>query len=340
MTDKIPYQLLDVDSEDDELTIRLAYRDKIFLYNKKSIAKKEFILINRAYETLSDYDKRKHYNNTKQWTKDLMPKDYTLQQLAVEDLQLLKIKLQDATIREVNAQDPITGHTPLYCAARIGHLEACKFLVENGAEPDLCQRTKSTALHAASFFGHPNVVKYLLQSGASYNVKNNFNNIPKNETDSQQIVNLFTELEEDPFVQAFAGNLDYFKNDYVKLERHIDEQNHLRQTLLNCASKKGYLELEQWLVDNDANLDIVDKHLNSPLHVAASNGHRKVVEYLLNKGANPNLYNKWAATAEDEATNHPDIIQLFKEMKEKNSFEMAGRGKHDMVSILFSEKVY
>ncbi|CAF4840858.1 unnamed protein product, partial [Rotaria magnacalcarata] len=76
----------------------------------------------------------------------------------------------------LNAQDPSTGHTTLYCAARAGNIEAVLFLIEQGAEPDLSQREKRTALHAAAYYGHADVVRCLLENGANYRVKDQNNN--------------------------------------------------------------------------------------------------------------------------------------------------------------------
>ncbi|CAF1172406.1 unnamed protein product [Didymodactylos carnosus] len=341
MGDKSPYEVLGVDpkAKDLDLKLKLAYRDKIHLYLQNSISKINFKLLNRAYECLADHDARQLYNETKQWTNNISLKGYTIQQMAVEELEMLKVKLDGATIGKINSQHPVTGHTSLYCAARAGQLEAVKWLVETGSEPDLSQRTKSTALHVASFYGHKDVVRWLLQSGANYNVRNTYNNIPKSEAYDDEIVKVFTELEKDWFVQASAGNLDYFRKTYPQLNRHIDEQNYLRRTLLNCVSRKGYIELVKLFVEQyNANLDIVDSHLNSPLHVAASNGHEDVVKYLLDCGANPTLRNKWATTAEDEAINFPNVVQLFKLMKQRDASKMAENGTLTWFAYYFQKQ--
>jgi curved DNA-binding protein CbpA len=182
-TDKTPYEILDVPVTINYVELRRVYRTKIHEHLQKKISAVNFRRICRAYETLSDFDKRTHYDSHKEWISDLPLSRYTPQQLAAEPdlIRDLKQRLSSATLTKINAQDPVTGHTTLYCAARAGNVEAVKFLTEHGAEPDLSQRTKSTALHVAAFYGHANVVRCLLESGADYRIVNSSNNTPEKE---------------------------------------------------------------------------------------------------------------------------------------------------------------
>ncbi|CAF4400340.1 unnamed protein product, partial [Rotaria magnacalcarata] len=90
----------------------------------------------RAYETLSDSTKRKLYDTRQEWVFELRIDKYIAQQLASESALIddLTERLRNATLAELNAQDPSTGHTTLYCAARAGNIEAVLFLIEQGAE--------------------------------------------------------------------------------------------------------------------------------------------------------------------------------------------------------------
>ncbi|CAF3254853.1 unnamed protein product, partial [Rotaria sp. Silwood2] len=245
------------------------------------------------------------------------------------------------TLRTINAQDPQTGHTALYCAARACNLEAVYYLIEQGAEPDLAQRTGSTALHVSAFYGHPEMVRCLLECGADYRKKNSINSTAESESYDGDVIQTFNDLKKIPFVQAAADQLDWFKNNISNIKQHVDEQYHLqRQTLLHCASKKGYIDLVRWLVEErSANLDIVDINLNSALHLAAYGGHKSVVEYLINRGANPLLLNKWCMTAEQEGFIHGKPIRnLFQLIREQNMFEMAAKGIDWWFEYYFGDK--
>ncbi|CAF5100554.1 unnamed protein product, partial [Rotaria sp. Silwood1] len=187
-----PYDILGATQTDNDYRLRLAYYKRIHQYKQdrlqtpenRKITPEYFSLICRAYETLSDRDKRKKYDEDGEWIKHLPLENYTLQQLAAEPelANELKTRLKNATLREINAQDPQTGQTALYCAARICNVEAVDYLTEHGAESDLAQRTGSTALHVAAFYAHPEIVRCLLENGADYRKKNAGNNTAEDES--------------------------------------------------------------------------------------------------------------------------------------------------------------
>mmetsp|Transcript_14000 Transcript_14000/g.42272 ORF Transcript_14000/g.42272 Transcript_14000/m.42272 type:complete len:181 (+) Transcript_14000:154-696(+) len=60
-----------------------------------------------------------------------------------------------------------SGFTPLHYAARAGHLDCAKLLLQNGC--DINKQTRAggaTALHRAAYMGHLDVTHLLLSSGA------------------------------------------------------------------------------------------------------------------------------------------------------------------------------
>ncbi|KAJ8966238.1 hypothetical protein NQ314_003653 [Rhamnusium bicolor] len=60
------------------------------------------------------------------------------------------------------------GYTALHYAARNGHLDVCKFLIEKGADIDSVTRVgKATALCRASSAGKKDVVEYLINQKAN-----------------------------------------------------------------------------------------------------------------------------------------------------------------------------
>ncbi|CAF3923853.1 unnamed protein product [Rotaria sp. Silwood1] len=346
-----PYDILGAKQTDNDYQLRLAYCARIHEYKKDRLQNprsgkytpEKFRLVCRAYETLSDHDKHKKYDQNGEWINNISLDKYTLQQLAAEPelVGKLKTRLQNATLRDINAQDPQTGHTALYCAARACNVEAVYYLTEQGAEPDLAQRTGSTALHVSAFYGHPEIVRCLLESGADYRKKNRGDKTAEDESYNADIKQMFTDLKNTPFIRAAADQLDWFKHNINNITQHIDEQYYVqRQTLLHCASKKGYIDLVRWLVnERKANLDIVDINLNSALHLAAYGGHKSVVEFLLNQGSNPLLLNKWCMTAEQEGMIHGSTIRdLFQSMRKRDMFEMAAKGIDWWFEYYFGDK--
>ncbi|CAF3392810.1 unnamed protein product [Rotaria socialis] len=349
-TNRTPYQVLCIHETDVDKNLTNIFRQKILEFKQdqlqpagqQTISIETFRLVCRAYETLSNPDKRKRYEQTKKWEFHIPVEHYTLQQIVAEPnlFSLLENRCQNATLREINSQHPETGQTPLYCAARAGNVKAVRYLTECGADPDLKQRSKSTALHVASFYGHPDVVLCLLESGANYCQRNAYGNLAEDEALNSAVRNSFTELKKDPYVQAAADQLDWFKINAENLP-HPDYQYHtLSQTLLHCASKKGHKDLVKWLVaKKKCNLDVVDINLNSALHLAAHAKSRSIIKYLLDNGANPSLTNRWGMTAEQEGSIQGESVKrIFESIRNEDMFKMAAEGVDWWFQYHFGDK--
>jgi hypothetical protein len=67
---------------------------------------------------------------------------------------------------DVNAQDTLSGVTPLSWAALHGHVEVARLLIEHDADLDVRNRDGARPLHAAAFLGHAAAVELLIESGA------------------------------------------------------------------------------------------------------------------------------------------------------------------------------
>ena len=337
---KTPYEILGVARNSTNHQLLVVYRTKIHEHLQNKISPLNFRLICRAHETLSDYTKRKQYDSLKKWIFEIPIDRYTPQQLAAEPhlIHHLKKLLENANLTEINAEDPITGYTILYCAARAGNIEAVKFLTERGSEPDLSQRTTSTALHVASFYGHANVVRYLLENGADYRIVNPSDRTAEEEAYGDDVKRVFAELKRSLYVRAAADELDWFRENGVI--QHIDTEYFTqRQTLLHCASKKGYFDMVRWLVEQcSANVDLIDINGNSPLHLAVYGGHLDIVDYLLNRGCNSTLRNRRGITAEEGSKHSRWIADLFESMRERDMFEMARQGVDWWFHYYFDDK--
>ena len=61
------------------------------------------------------------------------------------------------------------GYTPLMYAAETGMENCLKFLVNSGADVNMCNDEGDTAIIAASKGGNIKVIKFLLESGADVN---------------------------------------------------------------------------------------------------------------------------------------------------------------------------
>jgi ankyrin repeat protein len=71
-----------------------------------------------------------------------------------------------ADVQRVN----VDTNTALHTAAQNGHLEVCRLLLDSGAKVDTVGQFKETALMGAASNGHLEVCRLLLDSGAEVNI--------------------------------------------------------------------------------------------------------------------------------------------------------------------------
>jgi hypothetical protein len=66
----------------------------------------------------------------------------------------------------VNVKDDENGWTPLDWAARKGHSEITRLLLQNGADVNAKDRWDRTPLHCSAFYGHIDILHLLVENGA------------------------------------------------------------------------------------------------------------------------------------------------------------------------------
>ena len=71
-------------------------------------------------------------------------------------------------------------------------------------------------------------------------------------------------------------------------------------TALHLASRRGYVEIARFLLDNGADMNARDRRKSTPLHEASIGGHSEVVRVLMERGVD--------ATAENEDEIHPALL--------------------------------
>ncbi|XP_032380683.1 cyclin-dependent kinase 4 inhibitor C [Etheostoma spectabile] len=78
-------------------------------------------------------------------------------------------------------------------------------------------------------------------------------------------------------------------------------------TVTHDAAREGFLDSLRVLVNHGADLNLVDKKGNLPLHLAAREGHLKVVQLLIGLTANPQAPNGDGRTAGQLAHLHGKV---------------------------------
>lgn len=210
------------------------------------------------------------------------------------------------------ARDPDKdGWTPLMEAARAGHLEACKVLVEAGAGGAYVNDMTlhgNRALHLAALNGHVEVVRYLVtECGARLDVQNESGAYPihlaaccEDESKAEQLLSLMVDrFGADPTVRDINGSQPLAlaaNKGSVQAVRYllgvpsvlasIKNKSLTGTTALHEAALSDSPTVVDMLVKAGADIDAPDKDMQTPLQYAAAEGLAGSALSLLSLGAN------------------------------------------------------
>jgi len=86
-------------------------------------------------------------------------------------------------------------------------------------------------------------------------------------------------------------------------------------TPLHTAADRGYLRIVEFLLEHGANPNMKNNYGSTPLHYAAMYGYPEVVELLLEHGANPNIQSNYGSTPLHYAAmyGYPEVVELLLE---------------------------
>ena len=151
----------------------------------------------------------------------------------------------------------LSGETPVMVAARAGSADVVRHLAAAGADLDRQGSRGQTALMWAAAQRHPQVVAVLLEAGADLDIRS------------------------DVWTQVMAVP-PHSKPEYNR------EIPHGSNTALLFAVRAGDLPSARILVAAGADVDDADAWGVSAAVLAAHGGHRELLEFLLDNGADPN----------------------------------------------------
>ncbi|KIC74673.1 hypothetical protein DB42_AZ00280 [Neochlamydia sp. EPS4] len=159
----------------------------------------------------------------------------------------------------------------LACASKKTNLEIIKILIAAGSELDFSG--SHTPLTAACSVGDLSLVNYLIEQGANVNTVDQSNQSP-----------LYHACNE---AQIHFDIIHSLISAGANLHQTTDDN----QTCLHTASEKGNVEVVNLLIQQGIDVHVLDKTGRSALHYACCvNGNQslKIIEYLVNAGADPN----------------------------------------------------
>jgi ankyrin repeat protein len=171
----------------------------------------------------------------------------------------------------VNAKDE-DGTTPLYDAARYGHLGCVRLLLDNGANTEALERDSSrTALHNACEYGWEAVVQLLLARGASYRARDHT---------GRTALALASECGHVGVVRAILKRAGEEEREKVVEDATDDET-----TPLMLAASSNHLEAVKALLSAGASMTKKNAGGWTALHFAAEADAMEIGELLLDRGA-------------------------------------------------------
>ncbi|CDW80451.1 nad(+) adp-ribosyltransferase-3 [Stylonychia lemnae] len=160
---------------------------------------------------------------------------------------------------------------------------------------DTKNRSSFTALHFAVLSGSMQCVKALLDAGADPNLKTSKSMTPA-------------------LIASACGYLDILrllKSHDVDLEGKVHKQ---RKTALIFACMNGHNDIVEYLIDIcKVDINKSDTSKNSPIHYAVAYGWQKLVQILIQRGADLNIKTIWNSTPPSLAIQkyHFQILQIL-----------------------------
>ena len=207
--------------------------------------------------------------------------------------------LCDTLIKKHNFDVHMTdvyGWTALRYSAQYGSYELVNFLVDMGIDIHLKTKNGMNCLHIAARKGHLDLCKTLVNKH-KFDVRMTDNNgwislhfsVENGRTD---LINFLTDMGADNYhktncgknclhIASLNGHLDLCKMflDNHKFDIHISDND--GWTPLHCSAKNGSFELFSYLLDKGSEIYCKTKDMENILHLSAANGHFDICEFVL-----------------------------------------------------------
>ena len=204
--------------------------------------------------------------------------------------------------------------------AREGNIHWLRLLLKWGVDVNHADIDGNTALHLACFHQHKEAINVLLEYGVDTNIQNNAGLRPielvhESEKETLIVLEAFIESQLSLFESLAQGKRKKLA-DYLAEggNPNLQDGDNNQTSLLGIAAKYGHEKLAGMLLQHrDLDLNKTDAAGNTPVMVAARNGHLEVVKLLLYYGAEFDAINDDGDTPLILATrnNHTDIARLL-----------------------------
>ncbi|WP_371219232.1 ankyrin repeat domain-containing protein [Orientia tsutsugamushi] len=173
------------------------------------------------------------------------------------------------------------------------NINIATLLLKKGADVNIKNQYGSTPLHAAVYHKHINIATLLLKKGADVNIKNQYGYTPLHLA-SQRIPSYYDVdvcVPDDGSAPFVIDEEYYTSTNKLKLlldnGANVNLMDNDGYTALHYASARGRIDVVEFLLNNNADINITGK--NTVVHSAAKNGHKDMVQFWLDRY--PNMIN-------------------------------------------------
>eukprot|EP00736_Rhodelphis_marinus_P010433 Rmarinus@m.19872 len=199
------------------------------------------------------------------------------------------------TCRRCQRCEDYEAELALWEACATGAFECARYLIEaKGVDYDKSDKDGWTPVHTAARAGHLDIVKYLIDKGVNFeetgsipaDTSHGGEDSPPNEIEEEKGAD--NEENENDVVgwtpvhaASQEGHLEIVQFLVNEKGANYEEPDQYGWTPVHIASEGGHSEVVQFLIEKGADFERTNKHGRTPLHVAAREGHLDLVKFLI-----------------------------------------------------------
>ena len=208
--------------------------------------------------------------------------------------------------------------TALILACDTAQAESIKFLLENGADPNISDTEKYTCLHAAVVANSTNeTLKTLITHKA--------------DLDTQSFSVRCTAL----MLACLSRRWDSIKN-LLEAGSNPDIRDSLGNTSLHAAVVAGCSKkIIRAIIDHDAHINATNKFKRSALMLACMKDNKDVINVLFNAGADPNIPDATGATCLHYAAENIPCTEVYRELC-SHGVDVNARNKTNATALMLA----